>query len=443
MLSFPSGELRRIDSDAFAGLVVDSDMTFTINIGAFANDQPRDIDTEESDQDDSDEQNQIEYDVKTPSTKSDLLLNGEIQVEKTPARPGLYLASNAFRGLVIKQGGRLVINVKNYERVELTANSLNNMKQLSSSAFNLNVEKASLVLFRSKCADGWQAYTDDYVDQMKNKLKKRDNEDADEEDDDDDDEYSDRDLSRNPIENVLFKISVREVGRVLFEKESFSNLKLFNASTFQIGVSRFDQVVLGTEAFEGIKQQKASNFELNLSDGRAVRMSEAVFSDLKQGPMAKFFLYFGVNESNMCIKKSTFENLIQAANSTLRVTFNMNAQNSLLFAGDALKDVKQNVNSVVQIYALRVNELVLDAECISGLQQAKASVFEIWVSKAKSNFTVRPKAFKNVKQAVESTIRLGFTSSPKDSYYLQSRDAFDQIYSAEKSEIVYDFTQGL
>lgn len=443
--------LELIDSNAFNGMIIESDIQLRITFGQSNNDIEDYYDSDDSnesnqinsddyyDEDSSEEgqasskviSQQIDYDIQTQSTKSELLV-----VKSMLKKPKvLTINSNAFNGITIKSGGRLIIRIKNYNKVILNSNSLNGLKQLSSSSFMLNMDNVDLVLFKSKCAKSWQAYTaSDYDD----------------EDDDDDDDSSDEDADFNSVKfnerldpekwSVLFRINLTNIKEAIFETESFSNLKISNSSTFQIIINKFNDVKLGTGSFAQIQQNKMSNFELSLT-GRRLKLSDQAFRSLKQDSKSKFIVYFNINQSNICVKQYTFQDLIQNENSTLRVTFLMNEKSDLIINRESFLNIKQDLNSLVQIYVLRVNNLILESESIKFINQSKSSLFEIWTSKAQSNFTIGPRAFSNIIQNSESSIRIGFTSSPTG-HFVQSQFLFNQIIPNPTSQIIYDFTQG-
>lgn len=114
-------------------------------------------DGDDVDNDDTDQQ-QIEYDIQTPSTKPDLLIS-----ELKMSLKILFVASNAFRGITLKEGARVIVTVKKFDKIEFGAQSMIGMKQLSSSAFSFVIGNSGLVLFRSNCANSWKAYTDEYI----------------------------------------------------------------------------------------------------------------------------------------------------------------------------------------------------------------------------------------------------------------------------------------
>lgn len=101
------------------------------------------------------------------------------------------------------------------------------------------------------------------------------------------------------IEDVMFKVSVKGVNKVLFERESFANIRLTNTTTFQVQVANFDQVMLGRSSFSGVTQQRASNFELNLSNGQDISLAPSLFSNLIQSEKAKFVVYFGLDSTGL------------------------------------------------------------------------------------------------------------------------------------------------
>lgn len=167
-----SNDLTRIDTDAFNGMVVAEDATVTINIGespkSYDEQATVSNDSDEQDNDDEDENSssQIEYDMPTPSTKPDeTVLAGSAKLP--PSRMSLktlYVAPNAFRGLLVKESARLVVNVNGYDKIEFGPQSLVNMKQMSASVFSFVVGQSGLVVFQSRCAESWRPYNNDYLD---------------------------------------------------------------------------------------------------------------------------------------------------------------------------------------------------------------------------------------------------------------------------------------
>lgn len=197
----------------------------------------------------------------------------------------LNVASNAFRGLLIKEGARVLITIRKYDKIEFGAQSVVNMKQMSNSVLSFAISDTGLVLFREKCADSWKPYVDDYLDPSGNN-------------DYDGKTNIDYSSDQSPIEHVLFKFSLVGVSKVLFEREAFSNMRLFNSSTFQIQVINFDVAMLGKSSFSNMVQQKKSNFELTLANGKETELSEGLFSDLVQGESSKFIIYFRLDKNS-------------------------------------------------------------------------------------------------------------------------------------------------
>ncbi len=402
-LNFKSLEL--IDSDAFNGLIIESDVQLRINVeNSLVYDDENDVSLPENELYD-----QIESDIQVPATKS-----GKTENEKKGTRDtkrNLIIATNAFRGINIKQGGKLIIRVNNYDKVEFTNKSLYGIMNMPSSSTLIEIGRVNLVLFRSECV---QSNTNDEYDLDYNDIE------------------NSNDLK---IQSYSFKINIMNVKQVLFEKDSFSFIEQANASTFQLIVNKFDTIKLGKSSFQKIKQSKGSNFEINFSNGNEILLSEAVFSDLKQDEQSKFILYFNVNQASMCLKENIFSNLLQGLNSTFRLTFAQ--MNNLLINKGSFKNLKQNVGSFVQIYALRPENLVIESESFENFTQEKLSAFEIWASK--SNFTIKPYAFKRLVQNRESAFKIGLSSGNFD----QSPILFDQFTAldASNTRIAYDFTQ--
>lgn len=106
---------------------------------------------------------------------------------------------------------------------------------------------------------------------------------------------TDYSTDQSSIEDVLFKLSLNGVNKVLFERESFLNMHLFASSTFQVHVSKFDEVMLGKSSFSGMAQQRGSNFELNLMEGKDIKLSDGLFADLIQSDKSKFIVNFGLD----------------------------------------------------------------------------------------------------------------------------------------------------
>ena len=240
---------------------------------------------------------------------------------------------------------------------------------------------------------------------------------------------------------MLLKLNLTNVREVVFEKESFSHLKVSNASTFQILINKFGRVRIATAAFSQIEQADSSNFELNLANGRKVVVSEYAFANLTQAVMAKFILFFNILESNVCLKSHTLDNVVQAKNSTVRLTFLLNDANDLVLGENSLINIKQNVNSFVQIYVLRSRRFVVATNGVVNLTQSKSSSFEVWTSRG--SFYVQASAFRRVIQDENASIRIGFTASSADSVYSQAVNSFVEFVPHANAELVYDFTKGL
>ena len=458
-LNFKSN-LERIDSDAFNGMVIDSDVQLVINVGM--KDYNYDYYDEESlllnaagseyQEDDEidndvvvensvyvqndDSLNQVEYDIEVKSTtkSSNKKTNKPAKTNRKKRdvinKSILNIQKNAFRGLKIKEGGSLLLKFKNLNYLQFNTGSLNGFKQLSGSSVYITADNVNFVSFKQKCAKSWVAYSKDEFDNEIDELEENSS------------ENNKQQQNTNIIYGVLFRINVTNVNEVTIEKESFSNMKLFNSSTFQLLINRFNTVTLGQSCFSQIEQSKLANFELNLSNGKYLKIRQDVFSNLIQSERAKFLIYVHLNESNICLKNNTFSNLKQMSNSTLRLTFLLNQKNNLVFNENSFSDMKQDLNSIIQIYVLRPNRILIEQLAFSNLNQSKSSLFEIWASKSESDFIIKSNAFKNVRQMSESLIRLGFTYS-SNGYFKQSPFSFvDLISDDSSSQVVYDFTQG-
>lgn len=428
-LVFGSNHLRRIDSDSFNGLIIESDQTLKINIGYDLkeivsdyddDDDEDDYDQPSTDPQDANEDNQIEYDIQIPSTKpgdDSSVQQSADSVSTTSQVATLIIGAHSFRGIEIKSGGKLILSIKNYSTVIFEENSLNSLKLMSSSSFQVNVDSASLVLFKSKSAKYWKAN-----DEVKQDLK-----------------------SKADINSVLFRLNITNVDTVMFEQDSFSDLEIAKSSTFQILIKQFDKCLLGSSSFANIKQSERSNFELNLSNGKQIETSDELFTGLAQSVNSK--VVFSINsmqsDASICLKKHTFSNVKQAFNSTIRLTLSLNSRNSVILGAGALASILQSHMSHFQVYVLNANKLIVASEAVSELTQARASVFEIWSSRANSRVMFLSAAMKKVKQADDSIIRIGYVSSSsnKNSMYWQSHLMFDQFSSANGSELVYDFSQ--
>jgi hypothetical protein len=124
----------------------------------------------------------------------------------------LMISANAFRGILIKPGGRLVVNIKNYNRITFDESSLRSLQLQSTSSFALNIESSGTILFKSKCAKQWTAYQTAALPDS------------------------------TPSDTVTFRLNMSNVDAVYFEKESFAEMEIDKASTFQIIVNKFNKV---------------------------------------------------------------------------------------------------------------------------------------------------------------------------------------------------------
>ena len=452
-LNFKSG-LEKIEADAFNGVVIESDIQLKINIdydkekNGFSDeddDSDDNIDPKKEDDDSLLQNLQIDYDVDVDTTKANIINNDDNKVVKAslilPTRPKkssqLFIQPNAFRGITIKDGGRFIIKISNSKKIEFGSKSLNGLKQQSSSSFLISIENSNLVLFKSKCADSWKAYTSDEDYDVSSNT----NEDNSYDDAKTDFNSVNFDKTKDSSSSVLSKFNITNVKQVVFEKESFSNLKLFKSSTFQILIKNFDIVKLANSSFSRIEQAASSSFDINLSNGKQLTISEQAFSHLVQAEKSKFVFFANIIDSSVCLKPNTFSDLIQAKDSALRVTFLLNESNDLIINKNFIANSVQDANSIIQIYALKPNNIVLDTGAVYNLNQSKASTFEIWISKAASNFTIKSRAFKKVAQNSESSIRIGYSSS-SEGYFKQAAITFDEFVSNPTAEVVYDFSKG-
>jgi hypothetical protein len=74
------------------------------------------------------------------------------------------------------------------------------------------------------------------------------------------------------------------------------------------------------------------------------------------------------------------------------------------------------------------------------MTQDEKSFFEVWVSKAKTNFKIKHIGISGFVQAKDSTVNIGFTSS-KSGEFKQSPNAFSQFVSQPTSKVIYDFSK--
>jgi hypothetical protein len=319
---------------------------------------------------------------------------------------------------LIKPGGKLVFNIKNYNRVTFDESSLKSLQLESTSSFTMNIESSGIVLFKSKCAKQWTAYQTAALPDSA------------------------------PSDTVTFRLNMTNVEAVYFEKESLAEMEIDKASTFQIVVNKFNKVVLGKSAFGSMIQSARGNFELNVSNGKQIRTSEDLFNGLNQSQNAKVLLNLNnvAESSDLCLRKNTFANVVQAFNSTIRVAISMsdsgNVANSVVFGAQAFNSIKQDTRAVFQVYLLNAGRVVLEKLAVMRLIQARASLFEIWSSKASSSLVVKNGAFKSTRQAEESVIKMSFVPGTRtEGGFLQAPMVFDDFASALNSQVVYDFTQ--
>jgi hypothetical protein len=442
--------LRRIDSDAFNGMIIESDQTLRVNIGltdqevaVFAVDSDEYEDelnaissknskrspdenslnqAGDNDNDDNDDEDkaadQIEYDIQTPSTRpDDELLRDKNMKSSEPVLTtrNLIIAPNSFRGVLIKPGGRLVINIKNYHRVTFDESSLKSLQMEPTSSFFINVENGKTVLFKSRCARQWTA----------NQMTALPGEPA------------------TPSDTVTFRVNVTAVDSVYFEKESFADMVIDKASTFQVLVSRFSGVVaLGSRAFANMMQKERANFELSVSHGKRLQTSEDLFTTLRQSTNSKVMININSIASDLCLLKNTFANVFQAFNSTVRLAISIAKRSSVVLASEAFASIKQAPRSLFQVYLVNGHQVAVDKWAVTELVQAKGSVFEVWSSKASSSLVLRKGAFKSVRQAEASAIKLSFVSGPNTlGGYYQASMVFEDFASAVNAEVVFDFSQ--
>lgn len=74
------------------------------------------------------------------------------------------------------------------------------------------------------------------------------------------------------------------------------------------------------------------------------------------------------------------------------------------------------------------------------MTQDEKSFFEVWVSKAKTNFKIKHIGISGFVQAKDSTVNIGFTSS-KSGEFKQSPNAFSRFASQPTSKVIYDFSK--
>lgn len=74
------------------------------------------------------------------------------------------------------------------------------------------------------------------------------------------------------------------------------------------------------------------------------------------------------------------------------------------------------------------------------MTQDEKSFFEVWVSKAKTNFKIKHIGISGFVQAKDSTVNIGFTSS-KSGEFKQSPNAFSRFVSQPTSKVIYDFSK--
>jgi hypothetical protein len=423
MLNF-SNSLSQIEPDSFNGLVIEKDRLLELNFGSFDYEDSismkDDFDTKyDYDETDSD---QIEYDMQMASTDPYSAKTESIKQDYSEKNT-LKISKNAFKSLRIMQGAKLVINIRNYDSVVFEEDSLNFIEQFAKSNIVINIDSSSLVLFKSKCARKWTANHASNSDEY------------------DYNEVKDNNLSVLPL-SVLFRINISNAVQILFEKESFSNVQLNRESVLQILIDRFETLLIGKSSFAGLKQSELSSFEMRATNGKIIELSESVFANLEQSKISKFILNFNssIGSDNLCLKKSLFSNLKQNFNSTLRLILQISESSSILFNSESLNSIKQAQHSLFQVYIFGANNILLDENCLTNLEQAQSSIFEIWSSKVGGEFKIQTHAFKSIRQASNSSIKLGFTNSKETSVFEQLNLAFDDFRSANDSQLIYDFS---
>lgn len=148
------------------------------------------------------------------------------------------------------------------------------------------------------------------------------------------------------------------------------------------------------------------------------------------------------SKKNLCVRESTFANLSQAPNSTVRLTFLGTKTTRLTLGSRSFANLTQALGSVLQVYVLRLDAFSLQTEAFRNVTQAKESSIEIWASQLRGDFVLAARTFSGFTQAERSNMRLGFVSSEEKASYVQSSLAFEKWNSTPSSSLVYDFTQG-
>lgn len=314
----------------------------------------------------------------------------------------LKIFSDAFSGLNLETNAMIEIIINNYNQIDFMNRSILDIKYSDYSSVSFQIHDSNRLIYRTGC------------------MQSLDN--------------------AHSLTNVMIKLNSTQVKDVVFEKHSFSSIRQEQRSIIHIEADEFERCSIGRESFSDMRQSNMSTFFLNLK-GNYLRLSEQAFKELDQAFMSSFIVFFQIANSPVCVKANTFSNIRQAMNSTMRLTFTLSESHSLVFNKHSINNFAQGIYSKFEIYALKLNQFILESESIVNMIQREQSFFEVWVSKAKTNFRIKHIGIKGFVQAKESTFSVGFSSS-KTGYYDQSPNAFSQFTSEPTSQVIYDFSKG-
>lgn len=416
-LNFKS-TLTRIDSDAFNGLVIEQDVTMRVNIVG------------------SDDE------LNSKVLFSDYDQSGAKSKQQT-----LYVMPNAFRGVNVMEGGRLIVTIKNLNRIIFDSQSLIGLKQLADSSVIFNVERINDVIFKSKCAKSWQAYTksnknddilivdsNDYEDANGSTTKKQQQS-----------KMSGNLVNRieKYVSGILYKLNLNNVDTVVFETDSFSDLKQSKRSTFQINIANFVDAKFGKLSFNKLTQSQLSSFELNLKSGKRVLISQSTFANINQAEKSKYSLFINVTDSSICLLSDAFANITQKPMSSFRLSANLNSNNNIIFQANSIKNVVQDFKSSFEVNIQKANGVKLESGSIGFVNQSRESTFEIMSTQTKSYFRVASNAIKQFRQGQSSVLSLSTYSTNKKSekaLFKQDTNPFDTFTSHPNADLIYNFS---
>ena len=160
-----------------------------------------------------------------------------------PDNMDLSILPHSFRGIVLEEHAAIAIRIAGYKHVVFERESLLDISYSAHNFASVAVKQAHTVLFRSGCMQAWK-----------------------------------------PLARAMFNVNVSDVGELVFEKHSFSEIEQWPGDLLQIEASGFEKCRLGTESFSRMRQAAQSSFLLSLS-GKRLTLSDRLFMGTTQSDL--------------------------------------------------------------------------------------------------------------------------------------------------------------